>query len=280
MHALPESRLRFETFELNLHTRELHNNGSLVHLQSQPMRLLALLASHPGELVTRETIQEELWRDGEFVEFEHSINTAIMRIRKALNDTADPPRIVQTLPRRVYRFIAAVSVVESLKPTENTPPPVRAKKTKSANDDYLPISVGLCRVLFLLAQVPYVGSYIAALANIDGLDAALGRTVPFIPVEVSLRGFLLLVLIGLAVRIYLIGLVAWKHADAGPRYQRLFPYLLPLDAIWTVTPLLVEKLGPVLSWAGLVLMAWLIFGQRQLMKSIERSSRQDDSPRF
>ena len=100
--------LRFESFAADLRTAELRKGGRLVKLQPQPFKLLVLLASRPGELVTREEIQKELWSDDTFVDFEHGINYCIKEIRTALGDDADNSRFVQTVPRRGYRFITAV----------------------------------------------------------------------------------------------------------------------------------------------------------------------------
>ena len=75
------TRLRFDSFEIDLRTRELRKDGRLIKLQDQPIKLLSLLASRPGELVTREEIEKALWNEDEFVEFEHSINTAVRKIR-------------------------------------------------------------------------------------------------------------------------------------------------------------------------------------------------------
>jgi DNA-binding winged helix-turn-helix (wHTH) protein len=270
-----QSRIRFEAFELNLHTGELLKDGSRVQLQDQPTRLLALLANRPGELITRDEIQRELWKDGEFVEFEHAVNTAIRKIRVALEDNTDSPRIIETLPRKGYRFIAVVDVLDapiaspsSREVVENPP----EGRTGTAGDTFvLPISVTWSRVLFLLAQVPYVGTYLATFYYWDDLDTALIHTFS-IPVEWSRPSLLILALIGFSVRIYLIGLVGWGHTDAGPRYRKLFPFLLLIDGLWAATPLLVqESAGPLISWAGLILMGWLVFGQRTLMTRIERN---------
>jgi hypothetical protein len=134
----------------------------------------------------------------------------------------------------------------------------------------LPVSVTVCRILFLLAQIPYVASYAAAFLYFEELDPVLARTFSFIPVERSLPALLVLASIGFAVRVYLIGLVGWGHTDAGPRYRRLFPFVFILDAAWAATPLLLEKESPLVAWMGLILMGWLVFGQRTLMLSIER----------
>jgi cholera toxin transcriptional activator len=268
---MPQHRISFEAFELNLHTGELSKAGARVQLQDQPTRLLTLLANRPGELVTRDEIQRELWKDGEFVEFEHAVNTAIRKIRVALEDTTDSPRIIETLPRKGYRFIATVSVLEA-PAAEITEAPPPSKPPGSDRDSFvLPISVKLARILFLLAQVPYVATYLAVFYYWDNLDTALTRAFVLVPVDYSRFCLQMMALIGFAVRIYLIALVGWGHTEAGPRYRKLFPFLLFLDGLWSATPLLVDA-GPLLSWAGLILMGWLIFGQRTLMSTIEANA--------
>jgi len=96
--------LRFGSFELDLRSGEMRRAGVLMRLQPQPFKVLALLACRPGELVTREEIQKEVWPAGTFVDFEQSLNFCIRQIRSALGDSALSPRFVETLPRRGYRF--------------------------------------------------------------------------------------------------------------------------------------------------------------------------------
>ena len=103
--------LRFGAFELDLSTAELRKSGVALSLPRQPLRILAMLASHPGQLVTREQIQQEIWGSETFVDFEQGLNFAINKIRAALGDNAESPRYVETLPRRGYRFIAPVEEV-------------------------------------------------------------------------------------------------------------------------------------------------------------------------
>ena len=107
------ARVRFESFELDCITGELFKNGARVKLQDQPARLLILLVSRAGTLVTRDEIQEALWEDGQFVEFEHAINVAVKKIREALNDDPLKPRMLETMPRKGYRFIATVERIEN-----------------------------------------------------------------------------------------------------------------------------------------------------------------------
>lgn len=104
----PSAVYRFDRFELLPETRQLRKNGTIVHLAPQPFRVLLLLVSRPGKVVTREEIHAELWGDGTFVDFEQGINAVIRRIRFALNDQAETPRFLQTFPRIGYRFVAPV----------------------------------------------------------------------------------------------------------------------------------------------------------------------------
>src|SRR5438045_1761117 len=104
-------RIRFGPFELRAATGELFKDKVLIKLQPQPLYVLRLLVSRPGELVTREEIQEALWPNGTTVEFSQGLNFCIRQIRAALNDDAREPRFIETLPKRGYRFIAPVDAV-------------------------------------------------------------------------------------------------------------------------------------------------------------------------
>jgi DNA-binding winged helix-turn-helix (wHTH) protein len=97
--------LRFGPFELDVRSGELRRNGTTVRMQPQPFKVLVLLASRPGDVVTREEIQAEVWPAGTFVDFEQSLNFCIRQIRATLGDNANAPRWVETLPRRGYRWI-------------------------------------------------------------------------------------------------------------------------------------------------------------------------------
>jgi TolB-like protein/tetratricopeptide (TPR) repeat protein len=99
---------RFGTFEVDLRARELRKGGIRIRLQDQPFEILAMMLDRPGELVTREELRQRLWPAGTFVDFEHSLNAAVKRLRAALGDDADNPRFVETLHRRGYRFVAPV----------------------------------------------------------------------------------------------------------------------------------------------------------------------------
>jgi DNA-binding winged helix-turn-helix (wHTH) protein len=110
----PRCRLaRFGVFEVDLETGELRKKGLRVALQEQPFRVLAMLLERPGELVTRDQLRARLWPDAVFVDFDHGVNKAVAKIRRALGDLAESPRYVETLERRGYRFVAPVESVSA-----------------------------------------------------------------------------------------------------------------------------------------------------------------------
>jgi len=100
--------LCFGVFEANILARELRKHGTLIRLRGQPFQILAMLLEKPGEVVTRDEMQQKLWSANTFVDFEHSLNTAIKKLRAVLGDSADNSRYIETLPREGYRFIAPV----------------------------------------------------------------------------------------------------------------------------------------------------------------------------
>lgn len=104
--------IHFENFEFDFRSGELRENGRKVKVQGQPVQILAMLLEQPGELVTREELRNKLWPGDTFVDFEHSLNAAVKRLRQALHDSAENPRFVETLARRGYRFIAEVAAAE------------------------------------------------------------------------------------------------------------------------------------------------------------------------
>src|SRR6266852_3765590 len=107
-HPQPPSE-RFGAFELNREAAELRKHGIRIKLHEKPFQILLALLEHRGEVVTRKELQERLWPQDTFVEFENGLNNAISRLREALGDTAESPRFIETLPRRGYRFLPDVS---------------------------------------------------------------------------------------------------------------------------------------------------------------------------
>jgi DNA-binding winged helix-turn-helix (wHTH) protein len=103
--------VRFGVFELDLRARELLKRGVRLRIHDQPFQVLVALAERPGEVVTREELRQRLWPGDTFVDFDHSINTAVNKLRETLGDSAETPRFIETIARRGYRFVAPVETV-------------------------------------------------------------------------------------------------------------------------------------------------------------------------
>lgn len=114
--AVSPKLVRFGVYQVDVRTSELWKQGRKIKLQEQPCRILAILLEQRGEVVTREELRKRLWSDDTFVDFDHSLNTAIMRLREALNDSSDNPRFIETLPRHGYRFIAPIEELDGSAP--------------------------------------------------------------------------------------------------------------------------------------------------------------------
>jgi TolB-like protein/DNA-binding winged helix-turn-helix (wHTH) protein/tetratricopeptide (TPR) repeat protein len=125
MHAVqPGQRLvRFSVFELDARARELRKHGVRIKLQEQPLQILQILLEHPGEVVTRDELQERIWPADTFVDFDHGLYNAVKKLREALGDTVDTPRFIETLPKRGYRFIGTVSGNGARVPAVDSEPP-------------------------------------------------------------------------------------------------------------------------------------------------------------
>jgi TolB-like protein/DNA-binding winged helix-turn-helix (wHTH) protein/Tfp pilus assembly protein PilF len=126
MEEEPRQVVRFGIFDLDVRAHSLHKSGIRIKLQGQPFDILVLLISRRGEVVTREELQRNLWPADTFVDFEHSVNTAVMRLRDALGDSAESPRFIETIPRCGYRFIAPVEL-----PAEIASPAVQEAQQES-----------------------------------------------------------------------------------------------------------------------------------------------------
>jgi DNA-binding winged helix-turn-helix (wHTH) protein len=116
--------VRFGSFEADICAGELRRNGVRLKLQSQPFRVLALLLQRPGQILTREELQQELWPSGTFVDYEQGLATAVNKVRDALGESSANPRFIETVPRQGYRFIAPVTTV--LRESPGLPLPVRS----------------------------------------------------------------------------------------------------------------------------------------------------------
>lgn len=107
------SVVRFGTYEVSFQSGELRKAGMKIRVQQQPMKLLQILLERPGEVITREELRSRIWPEETFGDFDQAVNVAIAKLRSALGDSAENPRYIETLPKRGYRFIADVSVVDA-----------------------------------------------------------------------------------------------------------------------------------------------------------------------
>ncbi|HKW33380.1 MAG TPA: tetratricopeptide repeat protein [Candidatus Acidoferrum sp.] len=144
--------VHFGVYEFDRLAGELRKQGMRIRLEGQPLTILKMLLEHPGEVVSREELQKKLWPADTFVDFEHSLNVAVKRLRTALNDSADEPRYIETLARRGYRFVAPVNGFVAERESEKAVPvPVESQPPT-------PVSSRVLRLwVFAAAAVCFVG---------------------------------------------------------------------------------------------------------------------------
>jgi cholera toxin transcriptional activator len=281
-------RFRFGVFDLDISTGELHKDGKPIpRIRDQAFRILVMLLESPGNLVTREDLRERLWASDTFVDFDHGLNSAINQLRNALGDSAASPRFIQTLPRRGYRFIAPVqpadrpqpamareirealaqnSDAESSHPAKRRPLSASEHQPSLLSDpqDLPAVPDVIMRILFSLIQIMYLIFYVLSLARLSTLEKIFGA-------EGSLAMFFLVLLIvsaaaGIPVRLYLLSAAAFNYRGLTGKFLKLFPFILPLDELWSLAPfLLVEQIGPGLAIAFTAALVYLPFSQRSLL---------------
>jgi Tol biopolymer transport system component/DNA-binding winged helix-turn-helix (wHTH) protein len=150
-----ESTRHFGVFELDLRAGELRRQGSKVRLQEQPFQILAQLLEKPGEVVTREELRNRLWPADTFVDFDHSLNAAIRRLRDALGDSAENPRFVETVARRGYRFLAPVSLGNGNGATRTQPAAVASDPHPTARFHIWWILAGTSAIVLVLLGIKF-----------------------------------------------------------------------------------------------------------------------------
>src|SRR5215831_3153278 len=143
MAPLPQlSRIAFGRFELNVQERELRKSGVRVRLPDQPFQILVLLVSRAGEIVSREELREQIWSDGTFVDFENGLYAAMNRLRRALGDSAENARYIETVPGRGYRFVGTLERID-LPSAPDGKPPAGAPPAKPRRFRIRPWAVGV-----------------------------------------------------------------------------------------------------------------------------------------
>src|SRR5262249_8622024 len=123
----PNNQFRFGVFEVDARSGEVRKAGSRIKLQDRPLQVLLALLERPGEVITREELRERVWPNESFGDFDHAVNVAVAKARIALDDSADTPRYIETLPKRGYRFIFPLS-----EPTGSIPPRIPEKTNRQA----------------------------------------------------------------------------------------------------------------------------------------------------
>ena len=173
--------IRFDVFDLDLHSGVLRREGRPVKLQEQPFRILALIAGRAGDVVSREELRQLLWPADTFVDFDHGLNSAVARLRDALRDSAGKPRFIETVAKKGYRFIGSI---EQSQPLELPPAAIPVKTQDSTVADRLPgkLSLAVLAISVLLCLTAGVFFYR------NGENARASSSIEVVPL-VSLHGF-------------------------------------------------------------------------------------------
>ena len=261
--------LRFGVFEVDLAAGELRKNGTRIRLQEQPFQILVYLLDRAGEVVAREELRQKLWPADTFVDFDHSLNTAINKLREALGDSASSPRYVETLARRGYRFLAPVE-----SPEANAPAPREAAVTATTQaasfhpDLEVPLPRrSLTRALFGLVQLMYLIFYVNALFRLGAIDRITSTFLSGWEARAIFVAVLVTAGVGVPLRCYLISAVAFDHQGLGEKFRRMFPVMLALDQLWAVAPfLLAEKIGFGAAFAATAALLYVPFSERTLVQ--------------
>jgi DNA-binding winged helix-turn-helix (wHTH) protein len=269
--ASPASpNVRFGAFEVDLRAGELRKNGARIRLQEQPFQILASLLEHPGEIVTRDELRQKLWPGGTFVDFDHSLNTAVNKIREALNDSASNPHYVETVARRGYRFVAAVD------PQSFTVPqaaaglqPAHASETPSLHPELdIPLPHrAIPRILFAMIQVMYVVFYLEALFRWRGADAAISSFLPSATADAVLMAMFVTSAIGIVFRCYFLSAIGFDYRFLRRNFERIFIAVLILDEFWAMAPFLAAgRIGFGLAFAAVAALLYVPFAERTLLQ--------------
>jgi len=272
---------RFGVFELDINAGELRKSGVRLRLQGQPIQVLTLLLERAGDVVTREELRQKLWAADTFVDFDHSLNTAINKVREALGDSASTPRYVETLARRGYRFIAPVQgPVQSPHHTDapaNSPAavptpivPLQPNLSPVPLHPDLEVPIphrGLTRGLFALIQIMYLCFYLAALFHLHDVQRIADAALPPWAATTLAAAVMVTAGIGIPLRCYLLSAVGFDHQRLGEKFRQMFPAILALDQLWAIAPfLLIEKIGLGAAFAASAALLYLPFSERTLIQ--------------
>ena len=287
--AVPPSNrriVRFGIFELDLSAGELRKNGVKLRLQGQPFQVLTLLLDRSGEVVTREELQQKLWPSDTFVDFDHSLNTAINKVREALGDSASSPRYVETLARRGYRFIAPVQrepenpgepaaeiaapAVVSASPSSSPSSRTAPSQLSIAIHPELEVPIprrSLTRGLFALTQLMYLIFYLIALFRLHAVQGIADSFLPPWAATTLIVTVMITAGVGIPLRCYLLSAVGFDYQRLGEKFRQMFPFILALDQLWAVAPfLLMQQIGLGAAFAVSAALLYLPFSERTLIR--------------
>ena len=280
----PVAKYKFDDFEADLRAAELRRNGTRLKLQLQPFQVLVALLERPKEVVTREELRQRLWPQDTFVDFDHGLNTAMVKLRDVLGDSASSPKYIETIAKRGYRFLGgpeavfdqppAMAAQPAIAPQAPLPQPLPAtmpSNAETARESALPrASRGTARLLFVLVQIMYLIFYLSALFSWENTYRAS---------HMAWRGagnttfaiYMATALVGLAVRLYLISAIAMDYHLLGAKFRILTPGLFVLDMIWAMAPLLIQdRIGFGFALGACAALIYMPFAQRTLMKMVQQ----------
>jgi cholera toxin transcriptional activator len=273
---------RFGLYEADVTSGDLRKNGVKQKIQGQPFEVLVALLERPNQVITREELRARLWPRDTFVDFDHSLNTAINKVRDVLGDTAANPRFLETLPKRGYRFIAPVQTQEisgfesdapetlkinapdliaAIAPAVQTPSPAPALTTDEQELPHVNRTLG--RSLFALIQIMYLVFYVVALWKLEAGSVDCWWL---------LIGIILSAVVGIPMRLYLLAAAAFDYRKLGASFRRLWPAVLFFDLLWALAPfLLVRHLGFGLAFGACAALLYVPFSQRTLVRMTYQS---------
>jgi len=285
----PALKYTFDEFEADVNAAELRRNGNRLKVQMQPFQVLVALLERPREVVSREDLRLRLWPEDTFVDFDHSLNTAMVKLREVLGDSAASPRYIETIAKRGYRFLGDVHILRdkiaavvppepaitasaglAAAPSVEDKSPTESRAEISPEADLPRASRRTTRTLFVLVQIMYMIFYLSALFDWRKLDRAAAMAFPF-AAQTAFVVYLVTALIGVVVRLYLVTATAFDYHLLGEKYRILFPALFLLDMIWALAPLLLmDRMGPGLALGASAALLYLPFAQRVLIRMIQQ----------
>jgi DNA-binding winged helix-turn-helix (wHTH) protein len=250
-------RYEFGEFRLDPTRRSLRRGDEEIVIPPKAFQVLIYLVEHCDRVVPKQELMETLWK-GTFVT-DDALVQAILSIRRALGDESDQPRFIRTKPRVGYQFMARVEETAAGVP-----------------ESVAPVGRNTARKLFLVMQGGYLVVYSLALIFLDEAVEALADLLGGQGSGGSfwLAGIVFLALCGVAVRLYLIAMVALDHPRTREKFGRLFPALMTLDLLWALSPLLIaEDAGLPLALALVPILAYGPFSQRTLIRTSYREGK-------